>query len=125
MKTKRLVHKPTGIWFWMQFKRAFNTAYYSANAGATWHKSKLRAFDYATETKSLDIAIQSRACPEPAQASQSDPLEAWHIADGLENEIEHQRQIITRALAELGAGRQDKAREILAELNPTQERKGN
>lgn len=56
MKAKRLIHKPSGKWFWMHARLIFGVPYYSANNGASWHPTKLLAFTRAAESDLLDLA---------------------------------------------------------------------
>jgi hypothetical protein len=41
---KRVIHRPTGIWYWLEVKFSWNVKYYSFDGGETWHKSKVTAF---------------------------------------------------------------------------------
>ena len=58
MKTnlKKLQHKASGTWFWMNAKLAWGKAYFSADGEKTWHATKTEAYRAAIEDGTLEAA---------------------------------------------------------------------
>lgn len=52
---KRMIHKPTGTWYWVEVKLSWNIKYYSFDGGDHWHKSKLAAFNQAQVDGKLQL----------------------------------------------------------------------
>ena len=55
MKLKKLQHKSTGVWFWMQARLCFGKPSFSADQGNTWHLSKTMAYRAAVKSNTLAV----------------------------------------------------------------------
>ncbi len=55
-RCKRMLHKPSGVWYWVEVKQIWNALYYSFDGGDTWHKTKVAAYSQAEQTGKLEIA---------------------------------------------------------------------
>lgn len=45
--------KATGEQFWYEVKQSWSTIYYSFDDGATWHRSKTKAYETARDSGNL------------------------------------------------------------------------
>lgn len=52
-KPAKATIKATGEQFWYEYKQAWNTVYYSFDDGATWYRTKTKAYKVARDSGTL------------------------------------------------------------------------